>query len=50
MKRTCVSPNVKRSKKLRGTQHSPELPFRSTDPCVPDTLILGVQTLVYQMS
>ena len=31
MRRTRVFPNVTRSTKLRGTQRSPELGFRSTE-------------------
>ena len=38
-RRTRVLPNVTRSTKLRGIQHSPELALRSTDFCVPENLI-----------
>ena len=39
MRRTCVPPNVTRSTKLRGAQHSPELAFRNTASCVPENQI-----------
>ena len=39
MRQTSVPPNDTRSTKLRGTQGSPELAFRSTNFCVPENLI-----------
>ena len=39
MGRKRLYTNVKRSAKLRGTQRSPELAFRSTDFRVPENLI-----------
>ena len=39
MRRTCIQPNVTKSKKLRGAQCSPEIVFRSTDFRVPENLI-----------
>ena len=39
MMRTRVPPNVTRSRKVRGAQHSPQLAFRSTDFYVPENLI-----------
>ena len=41
MRQTHVPPNIIRSTKLRGAQHSPELAFRSTDFCVPENLIFS---------
>ena len=39
MRLTHIPTNIARSTKLRGTQRSPELAFRSTDFCVPENLI-----------
>ena len=39
MRQTCVHPNIIRSTKLQGAQHSPELSFRSTDFRVPENQI-----------
>ena len=39
MRQTHVTPNVTRTTKLRGAEHSPELAFRSTDFRVPGNLI-----------
>ena len=42
MRQTRVPPKVTRSTKLQGTQHSPELAFRSTYFCAPEKLIFPV--------
>ena len=39
MRGTHVPPNVTRSTKLRGAQHSPEFAFKCTDFCVPENLV-----------
>ena len=44
MRQTQVPPNITRSTKLQGAQHSPELAVRSTDFCVPENLIFPALT------
>ena len=46
MKRTRVPSNVTRSTKLRGTQRSPELTFRSMDFPLPEDLIFLHLTII----
>ena len=42
VRETLLLYNVARSRKLQGTQHSPELALRSTDFCSPENLIFPV--------
>ena len=50
MRRTRITPNVTRSTKLRGAQHSLELAFRSKDFRVSENLIFPVLTRVLCMA
>ena len=48
IRQTCVPPNVTRSTKLWGTNHSLERAFRSMNFCVPENLIyLVLKTIVF---
>ena len=50
MRQTRVTPNIKRSTKLQGTQRSPELDFRITDFRVPKNLIFPVLAIITDQS
>ena len=50
MRQTRVTPNIKMSTKLQGSQRSPELGFRTTDFRVPKNLIFPVLAIITDQS